>query len=44
MTEEEKEVNFQEKIDKEIKIEAGDFNFIDHPYFSVLVKVEEIAN
>ena len=26
------------------KIEAGEFNFIDHPYFSVLVKVEEIAN
>ena len=32
------------EIDKEIKIEAGEFNFIDHPYFSVLVKVEEIAN
>lgn len=32
------------EIDKEIKIEAGEFNFIDHPYFSVLIKVEEIAN
>ena len=32
------------EINKEIKIEAGEFNFIDHPYFSVLVKVEEIAN
>ena len=32
------------EIDKEIKIEAEEFNFIDHPYFSVLVKVEEIAN
>ena len=32
------------EIDKEIKIEAEEFNFIDHPYFSVLIKVEEIAN
>ena len=32
------------EINKEIKIEAGEFNLIDHPYFSVLVKVEEIAN
>lgn len=32
------------EIDKEIKIEAEEFNFIDHPYFSVLIKIEEIAN
>lgn len=32
------------EIDKEIKIEEEEFNFIDHPYFSVLIKVEEIAN
>ena len=32
------------EIDKEIKIEAEEFNLIDHPYFSVLIKVEEIAN
>ena len=32
------------EIDKEIKIEAEEFNIIDHPYFSVLIKVEEIAN
>ena len=32
------------EINKDIKIETGEFNFIDHPYFSVLVKVEEIAN
>ena len=42
-----KPVNFYRdlyEIDREVKIEAGEFNFIDHPYFSVLVKVEEIAN
>jgi hypothetical protein len=42
-----KPVNFYRdlyEIDREVKIEVGEFNFIDHPYFSVLVKVEEIAN
>ena len=30
------------EIDKEIKLETDTLNFIDHPYFSVLVRVKEL--
>ena len=31
------------EIKKEIKIEEKGFNFIDHPFFSILIRVEEVA-
>ena len=29
------------EIDKDVKLEVGELNFIDHPYFSILIKVTE---
>ena len=32
------------EINKDTKLEAETFNFIDHPYFSILIRVEEISS
>ena len=32
------------EIDKDTKLEAETFNFVDHPYFSILIRVEEISS
>ena len=32
------------EIDKDMKLEPEIFNYIDHPYFSVLIRVKEIPN
>ena len=29
------------EIDKDVKLEVDELNFIDHPYFSILIKVTE---
>ena len=31
------------EINKDVKLEVGELNFIDHPYFSILIKVTEQA-
>ena len=31
------------EIDKDLKLDINKFNVIDHPYFSVLIKVTELA-
>lgn len=32
------------EINKDTKLEAETFNFVDHPYFSILIRVEEISS
>ena len=32
------------EIDKDMKLEPGIFNYVDHPYFSILIRVNEISN
>lgn len=32
------------EIDKDMKLEPEIFNYIDHPYFSILIRVKEIPN
>jgi hypothetical protein len=32
------------EINKDTKLEAETFNFVDHPYFSILIRVREISN
>ena len=32
------------EIKKDVKIEDNEFNFIDHPFFSILIRVQEISN
>jgi hypothetical protein len=32
------------EIDKEVKLEPEIFNYVDHPYFSILIRVKEISN
>jgi len=32
------------EIDKDMKLEPEIFNYVDHPYFSILIRVKEISN
>jgi hypothetical protein len=32
------------EIKKDVKIEDNEFNFIDHPFFSILIRVQELSN
>ena len=32
------------EIDKDMKLEPEIFNYVDHPYFSILIRVQEISN
>ena len=32
------------EMKKDIKLDPETLNFIDHPYFSILIRVEEISN
>jgi len=32
------------EIDKDMKLEPEIFNYVDHPYFSILIRVNEISN
>jgi len=32
------------EIEKDMKLEPEIFNYVDHPYFSILIRVKEISN
>ena len=32
------------EIKKDVKIEDNEFNFIDHPFFSILIRVQELSS